>query len=214
MIIACPDLDVFFDGELGGAHAAEFRVHLGGCARCQRVLHGRVQEAMALDLHHDRRVPSAIALRRRRRLGWLAAALPVLGAAAVGAVTLARSHDAPRTTPLEVALSVDHTGPAMRGKTAHPGDVLRVSASGARHRAIWVYRNEATLVAACPGAPPCRAGAAELALELVLTARGSYAVVTLGAASALPAPAGTLDADLDAASTIDGSYQIGHVEVD
>jgi len=51
-------------------------------------------------------------------------------------------------------------------------------------------------------------------LTLALPLRGTYAIVTLGSAAALPVPSGSLDADIEAASRIDGSYQIGHVEVD
>jgi hypothetical protein len=214
MIISCADLDSFFDGELGTEHAAGFRDHLGGCAACQRVLHGRMQEVMLVDAMHAVRAPDARAVRRKRRVRLAAALAPVLGAAAVGVFTLSTDHAAPRAVPLQVVLSVDPAGPVMRGTSAHPGDVLRVSARGARHRAIWVYKDERELVASCPGMVVCQTTADALDLKLVLPARGAYAVVTLGAASSLPAPSGSLDADLDAASTIDGSYQLGHVDVD
>lgn len=215
MITACTDLDPFFDGELSRAQADDFRAHLATCAHCQGALHGRMQEAMALDVHHDRRPPGALALRRRRWRAALAAALPV-AAAAVAVIALVRPGGAPtHVPPLAVAMAIQPHGPAMRGiQAAHPGDVLHISATGALHRAIWVYRNEQTLIAACPGSSGCHAGRDELTLDLTLDARGTYAVVTLGAASPLPRPRGTLDDDVAAASTIEGSYQIGHVEVD
>lgn len=213
MTIACADLDSFFDGELGDAQAAAFRDHVGGCNHCQRVLHGRMQEAMLVDAPVEARVPVAPVVRRKRiPIRALAVLIPMLGAAAVAVVTLTNDAPAPRTA-LQVELAIDPTGPTMRGTSAHPGDTLRVTARGALYRAIWVYRDERTLVAVCPGASSCRAVDGGVGLELVLSARGTYAVVTLGAASDLPTPTGSLDADLDAASRIDVSYQIGHVEV-
>lgn len=101
-------------------------------------------------------------------------------------------------------------------------------ARGAHHRAIWVYKDERELVASCPApgavdaaravvaqrAPHCQVTGDTLELTLALPARGAYAVVTLGGASSLPTPTGALDADIDAASRIEGGYQIGHLEVD
>lgn len=43
----CTDLDEFFDGELAADQADAFRDHLATCERCQRVLHGRMQESVA-----------------------------------------------------------------------------------------------------------------------------------------------------------------------
>ena len=45
----CTELDLFFDGELEADRAAAFRDHLATCERCQRVLLGRMQEAVAAD---------------------------------------------------------------------------------------------------------------------------------------------------------------------
>ncbi|HEU4730183.1 MAG TPA: CHAT domain-containing protein [Kofleriaceae bacterium] len=45
----CDDLDQFFDQELGAEAAQEFREHLATCARCQRVLLGRMLEAAVID---------------------------------------------------------------------------------------------------------------------------------------------------------------------
>jgi len=220
MIIGCADLDSFFDGELAAEQAARFRDHLAGCERCERVLRGRMQEAVLADAAPDVRLPDELAERRRRRgvtvLGGALAAL--LGVAAVGLVTLAVHHDAPRAGPLEVALTVDRAGPVMRGSSAHLGDLLHVIARGARFRAIWVYKDERALVASCPdvrvAAPGCEVTDSAVELKLPLPARGAYAVVTLGGASELPTPTGTLDKDIGRASGIDGSYQIGHLDVD
>jgi len=40
----CSLLDLFFDNELPPAEADAFRAHVGSCKRCERVLHGRMQE--------------------------------------------------------------------------------------------------------------------------------------------------------------------------
>lgn len=213
MKLGCADLDSFFDGELGAEHAARFRDHLGGCALCQRVLHGRIQEAMLVDGVQEIRSPNGGVVRRKRRVQLLVTVVPLLGAAAVGIVALATDRGS-RAAPLQVALAVEPVGPIMRGKSAHAGDLLRVTARGARHRAIWVYKDERTLVVQCPGAAACQVTGDALDLRLVLPGRGTYAVVTLGAASATPSPSGSLDADLGLASSIEGSYQIGHIEVD
>ncbi|HMG54667.1 MAG TPA: zf-HC2 domain-containing protein, partial [Kofleriaceae bacterium] len=47
MTSRCADLDEFFDGELAPDQADEFRGHLVGCERCQRMLLGRMQEDLA-----------------------------------------------------------------------------------------------------------------------------------------------------------------------
>jgi len=152
----------------------------------------------------------------------------VLGAAAVVLVARAVRHEAPRAEPLEVALTVAHLGPAVPGGSARPGDQLRVVARGPRYRAIWVYKDTRELVASCPapraiepapaGAAPrglvCQVASGALELSFALPTRGAFAVVTLGGASSLPTPSGALGADIDAASRIDGSYQIGHLDVD
>lgn len=43
----CARLDAFFDEELLVEQAGRFRDHLAACDRCQRVLHGRMQESVA-----------------------------------------------------------------------------------------------------------------------------------------------------------------------
>jgi hypothetical protein len=48
VIDRCADIDLFFDHELDADQAAAFRDHLPGCARCQSVLDGRMQEFMAV----------------------------------------------------------------------------------------------------------------------------------------------------------------------
>ena len=55
---ACTNLDAFFDAELYPDEADAFRVHLATCERCQRVLHGRMQEQVAAGRSRcDDRIP-------------------------------------------------------------------------------------------------------------------------------------------------------------
>lgn len=44
----CADLDYYFDDELPAEQADAFRDHLATCERCQRLLHGRMQEQVAV----------------------------------------------------------------------------------------------------------------------------------------------------------------------
>jgi len=215
----CGDLDSFFDGELASHQAAGFRDHLAGCARCQAALHGRMQEAVVVG-------PRDAWDRRRRLRGFATGARPrlrmprpryvvaALVAAAVAAVWLARPHTVIPTAPLQVALAIDHAVPTIRGEAAHVGDRLRVTARAPGYRAIWVYLGDHELVAVCPGGPSCRVTPEVVGMDLPLAVRGTYAIVSLGAGSPLPVPSGTLDADVGAASTIEGTYQVGYVNVD
>jgi hypothetical protein len=107
----------------------------------------------------------------------------------------------PRPEPSNHNLSLDvvrnPAGSAMRGPGAHLGDLVRITATGGdRYRAIWVYRNEHELVAACPEGPACTHSGDTTTADVRLQAIGSYAFVTVTSASPLPAPGDTYDHDL------------------
>jgi hypothetical protein len=209
MTVRCTDLDSFFDGELEADQAAAFRDHLASCPRCQTVLHGRVQEEVAAH-GDDAAVAAAAALpaaalaanataaaeaapaasasieptasgTRRRVMIYLA---PILTAAAAMLVLWPRDDDG----PLELAVDVEHRGPAARGNV-HVGDELHSTVRGERHRAIWVYLDDRDLMAACPNDQRCRETGSVLELRLPLDARGRYTVVALGSDNAIPPPA-------------------------
>lgn len=56
MTVGCSDLDPFFDQELARDAAQDFREHLASCCRCQRLLRGRMIEAlMVSDAQIERR---------------------------------------------------------------------------------------------------------------------------------------------------------------
>jgi hypothetical protein len=143
---------------------------------------------------------------RRRR--WLAiAAVDTLGMAAAGAcivLGLATPDLRPSgTAQLELAVNVESVGPLVRGVSgsAHVGDIVHASAAGgAGLRAIWVYHDE-RLVLACPGAPDCRDTASATTVDVVLRARGTYVIVAVTAATALPVPHGSYDGDAGGAAT-------------
>jgi hypothetical protein len=101
-----------------------------------------------------------------------------------------------------------------RGHSAHTRDVLRPKVQGERHQAIWVYLDERELILRCPEDARCRSADGELALELTLTARGSYAIVAVGSSGPIPAPGPTLDRTLAATRVAGVRTKVEYVAVD
>lgn len=226
MIKRCADLDEFFDGELAADQADVFREHLATCERCQRVLHGRMQENVAARVSVPRlertvaspavtpaatgcaTPPGGHRFRRFRRA--LVYAAPVLAAAAVLPLWLAQ-----RTDPgFEMSLAITPAKQARRGTAAHVGDVVRPSVRGEPYRAIWVYLDDRELVLRCPEDDRCNNAGSELAVELPLTARGRYAVIAVGSREPIAAPGKTLDETLAASRTTGVHTQVAYVDVD
>jgi hypothetical protein len=160
----------------------------------------RIEDAIAqLGAEHEPpagwedRVLAATAPPRR----WWWAAVPAVAAAAVVAIALwPRSHD------VRVAIEIERTGAptraasATRGDTAKVGDILHATASdGTGRRALWVYRDDA-LVVACPGAPRCRGAGDAILVDVELALVGTYVIVALSSSAALPAPTGRYDDDV------------------
>lgn len=85
----------------------------------------------------------------------------------------------------------------------HVGDVLQVEArpGGAEHFELRVYLDGERLVLRCPGAPApaCRADEDGLAASYRFEQVGLYEVYWLVSSSAVSAPRGSLDEDLEAA---------------
>ena len=215
----CADLDEFFDGELAADQADAFRDHLATCERCQRVLHGRMQESVAVRVPAVGLAPATAGAgpapaartavppadpRPGRRLGrFVIYGAPILAAAAAVAVRLTPSP-APE---FQLAIAFDRTEPIQRSReragltqrvlTAHVGDVVRSSVHGKRYQAIWVYRDDRELVMSCPkDGGSCSTTDGDLTLQLRLRAYGTYTIVGLGSSEPIPEARGTVDETL------------------
>lgn len=240
----CADLDEFFDGELPAGQADAFRGHLPACDRCQRVLHGRMQEDVAVRMPAARFgraaspamellvAPAVMSVAappprtaepvpRPRPRKWsraVAYAAPLLAAAAAIPIYLAHRAD----PEFELALTVDRAPTTERSRatgsrrsvTAHPGDVVRPSVHGERYRAIRVYLEEHRLVAACPEDARCRDAGGELTLELRLDVPGKYVIVGLGSSDPLAVPGATYEQTLIAARRAGIYTQIQRLDVE
>jgi hypothetical protein len=145
--------------------------------------------------------------RDRRRRHPAVVLAPILAAAAALPLWLAvRSPEA-----LALAIAVEPGTSVARDKTprgktagertARVGDILRTSAHGDRHRAIWVYLDDRHLVVACPSNDPrCSGDGDDLVLRLPLDAFGDYTIIALGSDTVVSVPAAgqTLDSAMAA----------------
>ncbi|MBC7976900.1 MAG: hypothetical protein H7138_18140, partial [Myxococcales bacterium] len=87
-----------------------------------------------------------------------------------------------------------------RGTDPQLGDRVRATAAGGgAHRGVWIYRNEAQLVVACPGPAHCERTETTVTAEITIAAIGSYQIVVLAANAPLPTPTGRFDVDAAAA---------------
>ena len=138
--------------------------------------------------------------------GWFAA--PALAAIALVAVLLPRSaHRA--SEPLALSAELVAGAQVMRGPSA-----LRATARGGDgHRAIWIYRDGRELAAACPGHPACQTTGGALRIVLDPVPIGSYQIIALSSAAALPAATGSPDRDLAAAQDAGATWKLQELEV-
>lgn len=137
-----------------------------------------------------------------RRFAWWQVLFPVLAAAGL-AIWLVRPGTPGAGTetgaaPLGLSLSVVDAAQVVRGETPKPGDALslRVATGGAAHVALRVYRDDRTLVFACGHADACPRTADAVVTQVKMDAPGEYRTLLIGGAAAVPAPAGSLDADM------------------
>jgi hypothetical protein len=125
------------------------------------------------------------------RRWWPALPACALAAAAVLLLVWRRPVEPPR---YQLALAVSRAGEPTRGAQLHLGDRMTWSArGGATHRALWIFRGRDELVLACPPAPGCHRGDAELSVALVPARVGAYTAVALWSSEPLPVPSGGLD---------------------
>jgi hypothetical protein len=156
----------------------------------------------------EARVLAAVEPKPRRRWWWLA--MPALALAI--AVVVLPPLLTPRPSPLALRIERSPNPRPARGDT-QVGDRIRATVhGGAGHQAIWVYRGETDLVAVCPGGPGCGGGSETLTLDLTLDRIGSYRVIALSSAAALPVPRGAFDADLAAAMAAEATWKQELVE--
>jgi Putative zinc-finger len=120
MTARCTDLDIFFDGELDADQAAAFRDHLATCERCQRVLHGRMQEEVAAQADAAAQPADAIPIATARAAraaasaaGTAASGGPTAGTPAASTPAVSASAGAP--TALAPAASSSSAPARSRG---------------------------------------------------------------------------------------------------
>jgi hypothetical protein len=159
----------------------------------------------------EARVLAAVEPRRRSWLAWLARgwpAIPAVAAIALAVVLLPRS---PRHEAEPLALSADLAAGSqvMRG----PSGLRAVARGGEGHRAIWIYRDGRELVAACPGHRACLSSDDALSIVLDAAPIGSYQIIALSSAAALPVPTGSPERDLGAALDAGASWKLQELEV-
>jgi len=140
----------------------------------------------------EARVLAATATPKAKPWWWFA--FPVVALAVIAIVVFAWHSTLDQ--PLQLSVDREKGAVAVRGDSAHVGDIVHAKATGgSRYRAVWVYRED-HLVVACPGAPQCRRDGKATIADLVLDTIGEYTIVALTSSSPVPAPAGQLDADL------------------
>jgi len=142
----------------------------------------------------EARVLAATGARRRRPWWHFAAPGIVLAAAAVAVYLAIPPH---RNTALALRLTYDKAATVVRGDTHQIGEVVHATATGGdRYRAVWIYRDETELVAACPGSASCRTSDDVMVAEVTLALVGTYTIVALASSAPLAPPTGSYDADL------------------
>jgi hypothetical protein len=184
--------------------------HLAGCADCQaqlaamrRIAHAMREVGASAKRRPDHlaRVWAAVDKPPRRRwlprsgAGMITAGGVLVAAAAVLVLWLRRPEPPPRFAIDVVA----GNGTAIRGD-AKLGDRLRIRA---REGAVRVYVNDRRLVLECPRM--CQHQ------ELVLDAIARYQVLWIDGPA--PAPTGSIDGDIAAASAAGARHELRELEV-
>jgi hypothetical protein len=189
--------------------------HLAGCPRC------RQRQAEIAELRDDLARIAAPAPRAgweravwqridgpRERSGrrlWLWLAVPMAAAAVL--LLLFRwptSMDEPR---LAVHFEHDPLRPRTRGDVA-VGDTLVMEAAGIAAAAeLRVYGPTARAVFRCSGPPGCERTGDRLRARWTVPSIGQYRVIVVASRGQLPAPVGSLDDDLSAATASGAVWQ-------
>lgn len=143
--------------------------------------------------------------RRRRWAPWLFAPVAMAAMAALFLIWVPGRQTAGLRIEIEAGTTV------RRGAEAHPGDLLRLSATtgGARHSELRVYRNDTELILRCSTEPPCSRRRGTLNASVVLDGVGRYQPLLIFSEKPLPDVASDLDADTDAALTAGADVELG-----
>ena len=146
--------------------------------------------------------PRAAAPERRP---WLRRWWPAIPTAVLAAAVLVLVLRPTRPEALKLVVATragDPSRGAMRGgdqlDDVPLGNLIDISVRGGEHRAVWVYRDSARLVAACPRDASCETADGALRLVWKVDQIGRYQVVALTGSQALPEPTGDYERDLAA----------------
>jgi hypothetical protein len=141
----------------------------------------------------------AVGRRTQARRTWMLAVGGLAAAASLTAVGLRGSPMWPgQTPPLALSVVVERSEPNVRAQVVGKGSIVTATVSGGRHRALWIYRADDDLRVACPGVR-CESEGGAMAARVPLDSVGTYTIVALASDAPIPAPHGSLDADVAAA---------------
>lgn len=109
----------------------------------------------------------------------------------------------PAAVPLAPSLAMDIVNGAVvvRGRSAQPGNVLRLLATTgtSKYAEVRVYRAE-NLVLHCSSEPPCRREGDRIEVDAPIKAPGRHELILLLSDAPLPKPQSGFDADMEAAA--------------
>lgn len=149
-------------------------------------------------LARARAAPAPVTPLRRRSRAVIWAAGAALAAAAVILFLILRPADDPAPGEPRLAVVVKEVG-GWRGQ-AHPGNIVvaEPASVAAKHVEVRVYREARAVVARCPGGGEgtCKGAA----LTWTVPSVGKYQIVLLTSDAPIPAPHGSLDDDMAAAT--------------
>jgi hypothetical protein len=161
----------------------------------------------------------------RRWRWWLAIPMGALGAI-IGWFALLPAPDpmveatsiamlrATSDNGLALEITWESAGSTMRGRAAHLGDRVHVTAtSGDRHHAIWVYHDDRELIVACPAGPSCNGARHTMTADVTLQTVGRYTFLAVASDAPLPEPQGSFDPDCAAAEKAGARTQVQQIEV-
>lgn len=102
-----------------------------------------------------------------------------------------------------LSLSIRAGAQTLRGAEASVGDTLHITATGKAPLAVWVYRDDSSLVLRCPS-DACSSSGGALQADLPLSAAGQYRVLLVEGVRDLSTPTGDYDKDYSSAISAGG----------